>query len=1024
MNPTTALPRHLLVYLTSGVICLLPAAPATGQGYEPEEAVRRMTVADGFAAELVAAEPLVRQPVAIDFDDRGRLWVLQYLQYPNPAGLKRVKVDRYSRTTYDRVPKPPPHGPKGADRLTILEDTDGDGLMDTSKDFLSDLNIATGFQFGYGGVFVLQTPYLLFYPDRNRDDVPDGDPEVLLTGFGMEDTSSLANSLVWGPDGWLYGTQGTNLTADIRGVKFEQGVWRYHPVSRKFELFIEGGSNMWGLDFDRHGNMLAGTNYGGFLVFHCVQGAYYQKSFAKHGELSNPFVFGYFQHVPHNGFQGGHVTVGGVVYQGDTFPERFRDKYIAVDTLGHAVRWHHISRDASTFRSHNGGVLLQANDSWFAPSDCVVGPDGALYVADWHDKRTAHPDPDANWDRSNGRVFRLKWNGATPTPHTDPTSLSNAQLVSWLTSTNEWQVRRARRVLAERRGKDVVARLRADALGAENTRHVLTALWSLAAISEIDEECGRKLLDHADANIRAWAVRLLGDRESISTDVAQQLIRIAESDVSPIVIGQLAATAKRLPAADCIPLVRAIAERQEFLNDPHIPLLLWWAVERYAISASNDVLETFSNPESWRTPIIRDTILARLMRRFAGDGSETGFEACATLVETAPDKAQRHRMIAELDAGLKMLGRKKLSRLPLPENRLAIKRSEDTRGGVRLNSVPPALAEVLADLWDDGTSDSLTIRVCARLGSPAAVARAVALATDNSANENTRLEMLEILQELGDAGTCIDPALNLVRTSDREVIRLAALNLLSRFAEERITNQLLGLYDGMKDPLRSRTCDVLLARSASALALLRRIDRGDWPPAEVSVDQLRQVALHNNAEINALVRKHWGNIRAGTPEEKLAEIRRINNDLRAGIGDAAAGGLVFEKRCASCHKLLGKGKDIGPDLTKANRGDRDFLLVSMVDPSAQIRKEYISYIVQTVDGRVVTGLLAEESDAAVTILGAKNERTTISRDNIEQMKASPVSLMPENILKDLTPQEVRHLMRHLQSTGALHEENQ
>ena len=577
--------------------------------------------------------------------------------------------------------------------------------------------------------------------------------------------------------------------------------------------------------------------------------------------------------------------------------------------------------------------------------------------------------------------------------------------------------------MAERGGKNVVAHLRADALGAGDVRHVLTSLLSLAAISEFDEECGRKLLDHADANIRAWAVRLLGDRESISDDVAQQLIRIAESDVSHIVISQLAATAKRLPAADSIPLVRAIAERQEFLNDPHIPLLLWWAVERYAISAADDVLETFSNPEAWQTSIIRDAILARLMRRFAGDGSETGFEACATLIETAPDNAQRHRMFAELDAGLKMLGRKKLPRLPLPENRLAIKRIEDTRGGARLNSVPPALADVLADLWDDETSDPLTIRVCARLGSPAAVARAVALATDNSENENTRLEMLKILQELGDAGTCIDPALNLVGGSDRDVIRLAALNVLSRFADEKVTDQLLGLYDEMKDPLRLKTRDVLLARSASALALLRRIDRGDWPPAEVSVDQLRQVALHNNAEINALVRKHWGNIRAGTPEEKLAEIRRINNDLRAGIGSAAAGGLVFEKRCASCHKLFGKGKEIGPDLTKANRGDRDFLLVSMVDPNAQIRKEYLSYIVQTVDGRVVTGLLAEESDAAVTILGAKNERTTISRDNIEEIKASPVSLMPENILKDLTPQEVRDLMQHLQSTGTPHQEN-
>ena len=1017
MNPTNSLLNRAFRYLTLAVSILCGCSQASGQGYSPEEAASRMTVADGFAVELVAAEPLVRQPVAIDFDDRGRLWAFQYLQYPNPAGLKRVKVDRYSRTTYDRVPKPPPHGPKGADRLTILEDTDGDGRMDRSKDFLSDLNIATGFQFGYGGVFVLQTPYLLFYPDRNNDDVPDSDPEVLLTGFGMEDTSSLANSLVWGPDGWLYGTQGTNLTADIRGVQFEQGVWRYHPVTRKFELFIEGGSNMWGLDFDRHGNLLAGTNYGGFLMFHCVQGAYYQKSFAKHGELSNRFAFGYFQHVAHERFRGGHVTVGGVVYQGDAFPERFRDKYIAVDTLGHAVRWHHVTRHASTFRSTNGGVLLQANDSWFAPSDCVVGSDGALYVADWHDKRTAHPDPDATWDRSNGRVFRLKWKEATPTPHMNPGKLSNEELVKCLSSRNEWRARRARRVLAERRGKNVATQLRTDVLEVEDTEQVLKSLWSLAAVGKFDEEIGGKLLDDTDANVRAWAVRLLGDQERVSADVAHNLIRMAASDDSPTVISQLAATAKRLPAVDCIPLARALAERGEFHSDPHIPLLLWWAVERYAISAADDVLDAFSNAESWQTPIVRNAILARLMRRFAGDGSETGFEACATLFKTAPDRVQRRRMLAELDAGLRMLGRKKLPRLPLPENRLAIKRIEDKSGGTRLNSVPPALIDVLADLWDDQTTDSLTIRVSARLGSSAAIARAVALATDASRNEKTRLEMLAVLQELGDAGTCIDPALTLVRGSDGEAIRLAALNLLSRFAGEQITYQLLGLYGKMNEPLRSRTRDVLLARSTSALAFLRAIERGDFPPEEVPIDQLRRVALHNAAKIDAIVRKHWGNIRAGTPEEKLAEIRRINNDLRAGTGSVAAGRLVFEKRCASCHKLFGTGKEIGPDLTKANRGDRDYLLVSMVDPSSQIRKEYLSFIVVTVDGRVVTGVLAEESDATVTILGAKNERTTISRDDIEEFKASPVSLMPENILKELTPQEVRDLFRYLQSNG-------
>ncbi len=201
--------RLLLIPL----IVVVAGALAVGQGYPPDQAAGKMTVPEGFHVDLVAGEPVVRQPVAIDFDERGRLWVMQYLQYPNPAGLKRVTVDRYSRTIYDRVPEPPPRGPKGADRLTIIEpDPARPGQM-KSHDFVSGLNLGSAFAFGHGGVFVLQVPYLLFYPDRNRDDVPDGDPIVLLSGFGMDDAHSVANSLTWGPDGWLYGCQGSTVTA-------------------------------------------------------------------------------------------------------------------------------------------------------------------------------------------------------------------------------------------------------------------------------------------------------------------------------------------------------------------------------------------------------------------------------------------------------------------------------------------------------------------------------------------------------------------------------------------------------------------------------------------------------------------------------------------------------------------------------------------------------------------------------------------------------------------------------------------
>ena len=514
---------------------------AFGQGFPADEAVKRMTTPPGFKASLVASEdcpqrqssaPTIAQPVCIEFDDRGRLWVVQYLQYPNPAGLKRVQVDRYSRTVYDRMPEPPPRGPKGADRITILYDFDENGRARKAKDFVTGLNLASGLAFGNGGVYVLQPPYLLFYPDRNGDDIPDSDPEVLLTGFGMEDASSVANSLTWGPDGWLYGCQGSCVTAHIRGVEFQQGIWRYHPRTRRFELFLEGGGNEWGMDFDKDGNIIFSTNYGGYRMMHGVQGGYYWKSFGKHGPLHNPHAYGYFDHVPYDHFVGGHVDDGGIIYQGTSFPDSFRDKFIANDLLGHAIQWHEMIPWGTTFKGSYGGQLLDANDSWFAPTDLTMGPDGALYIADWYDKRTAHPDPDADWDRSNGRVYRIQYVGngdshpaSAPVP--DMTKLSSAELVSLLGSRNNWYVTKARRILSDRHDSKVIPALRDMALQTTNYPLALQGLWGLYVSGGFKESLDAKFLAHPNPVVRRWTVRLLGDDNRISPKTSPCFLQVS-----------------------------------------------------------------------------------------------------------------------------------------------------------------------------------------------------------------------------------------------------------------------------------------------------------------------------------------------------------------------------------------------------------------------------------------------------------------------------------------------------------------
>ncbi len=239
-------------------------------------------------------------------------------------------------------------------------------------------------------MYVLNPPYLLFYPDANRDDVPDRDPEVLLTGFGMEDAQSMSNHLTWGPDGWLYGVNGSTTTCRIRGIEFQQGVWRYHPITHEFELFCEGGSNCYGVTFDANGELFYSTNAGPFV--HAVQGGYFYKSFGKHGPLHNLHAYHYFPELERDQVPGGPPT-GGTIYLADALPRQFRGTFIAGNFLGHTVSWWTIQPNGSTVSAKYGGVLADAHDTWFGPTDLCVGPDGAIYVSDFYDHARPIPIP-------------------------------------------------------------------------------------------------------------------------------------------------------------------------------------------------------------------------------------------------------------------------------------------------------------------------------------------------------------------------------------------------------------------------------------------------------------------------------------------------------------------------------------------------------------------------------------------------------------------------------------------------------
>ena len=982
------------------------------QGYSPEMAVRRMEVADGLQVKLFAAEPEVRQPSLVKVDERGRLWTIQYLQYPNPAGLKRVKMDRWSRTVYDRVPAPPPRGPKGADRITILEDSDGDGRADQYKDFIRGLNLATGLAFGHGGVYVLQLPYLLFYPDRDRDDVPDSDPEVLLTGFGMEDAQSVANHLTWGPDGWLYGLNGSTSTCKIRGIEFQQGVWRYHPLTKEFELFAEGGGNIYGLAFDRKGNLFYSSN-GGALFWHAVQGGYYRKSFGKHGPLHNLYAYGYFPHVKHTGMTGGHIVLGGTIYDADAFPETFHQSFIGANFLGHSASWWRVTPRGSTFEAAQVGTLFDAHDTWFSPTDLALGPDGSMYVSDFHDKRTAHPDPDAEWDRSNGRIYKIEAEDAAAEPGLDLELLSSAELVGLLGHSNGWHVAQARRILAHRRDASIHARLREVISKSTNEDLTLQAVWALHVSGGLDDNLALVLLNHPAEYVRAWTVRLLGDRRDASPQQAEQLASLAINDPSVVVRSQLAASAKRFPGNVALPVLANLLDRDLDSRDAHIPLLIWWALESKAVSEADKVVKLFAQDQAWGSSMWQANA-QRLIRRYAAEGTAEGYDAALRLAEATPSEHVEPAVNA-LDQGLSERGAtlSGLGQGGLFEEVAEIRPDDAPTPPQEYAPITASLQDWVHGTWKAVPRNLARTRLAIRSGVEEAYQSVLENLRASESPDERRVDLLNLLVDLGrpDCAAVVFDHYDLKYSVD---VRLRALDVLARFETNGIAQRLLDSYPRVSSTEQRRVRTILLSRRPTALTLLRSVDQGRLSAQDFVVAELRQLHLYDDETINGLVRKHWGNIKAGSTEEKLAIMRRYRNDLNAGDGDSGNGHRLFIQHCASCHKLFGEGGTLGTDLTDANRRDQAALLAALVDPSAAVRREYLTYVIRTPGGRTVRGIMEQEDTGAVTIVDSSFQKTRIARSDIRSMEVAPESLMPEDLLNALNPQELRDLFRYLQ----------
>ena len=688
----------------------------------------------GLTMDLVASEPVIRQPIDMHFDERGRLWVVQYLQYPFPAGATVTSYDQYLRARYDIIPSAPPARVRGADKITVLEDADGDGVFESHQDVITGLNITTSVLTGRGGVWVMNPPYLLFYRDTTGDGLPDRDPEVRLSGFGLEDTHSLANSLTWGPDGWLYGVHGSTSTARVRGISFlGQAVWRYHPERDEFELFSEGGGNPWTLSFDRQGRAFSGDNGGNSRGFHWVPGGRYQKNWPKHGPFTSPHAYGAIAHMDHEGYAA-RFAMTFVVYEEGRLPG-YEGQLISGMALTSRMQASRLVPEGSTYRTVDTEALVTTTDRSFRPVDTAVGPDGAVYVADWCDIRMDHTDPRDTWDKSCGRIWRLRADGYRPVAPVHLERRGNQALVALLEDPRQWYRGQARRLLGERRNASVVPRLRQIAASVRG-QLALEALWTANLISGMDAGWARALLDHPEPAVRWWTLRLLDPRR-LTPAIRDRLAVLAREEPDAQVRSELAGVAGRLDADSALTVLQGLIERPEDVTDRHVPLRIWWALERTLTTDADTVVEWVQKPGVWRTALFAEHLAGRIGRRIAADrgtqafrrvdpdrdwqsyarhprsqmpggkGDYTDWETSerpeiaersltrlALILETVPD-SQRDRLLAGIKAGLEQ--------------------------GAPVNRVPSRLSAVIGRLWTEHPRTSDLIDVAARLGHPEAL---------------------------------------------------------------------------------------------------------------------------------------------------------------------------------------------------------------------------------------------------------------------------------------------------------------
>jgi putative membrane-bound dehydrogenase-like protein len=966
----------------------------------PAESMTHLSVPGGFRVELFAAEPDIFKPICLSWDDRGRLWVAETVDYPNAKQ---------------------PEG-QGHDDIKICEDTDGDGKADKFTVFADKLSIPTSMVHVPGGLIVTQAPDVLFLADTDGDDRADV-RKVLFTGFHTDDTHAGPSNLRLGFDGWIYATvgyAGFEGTVGGKHFQFRQNLFRFKPDGSDLEVLTSTSNNTWGLGISEGNEVVYSTANGehsSYLgqpnrSFEAVRG-WLGRGNARLADHDAMHPATTIRQV--DWFGGFTAAAGHALYTARQFPPEYWDHVAFIcEPTGHVVHMDRLDRQGSHLVGRDRFNLLASTDEWTAPIVAEVGPDGAVWVLDWYNYIVQHNPTPLGFqtgkgnayetplrDKTHGRVYRIINEGPALGQVLDLTRATASDLVNTLGNDNllwrmkaQWLlVARGDRSVVPALAKRVASHVHDQATGRwPATLHGLWALHGLGATGEpsVREAVVSALRHPTDGAIRRAAAEVLPRDETAAKAILDANLL---GDADPVTRREALRVLGECPSSDAAGgAVYAMLARPENARDRWIPLAATTAAARHAAGFLAAALEAQDQPEA-ATRAVR--IVAEHVAR--GGDTRTVGALVARLDKASPETV--NALLAGLAAGWpagKTLDLDADARAKL----VALMERLDSAGQLNL--------ALLAGRWGLGE------KLAEAMGQlRASLAEQVA---DEGRAESARIAAARRLAQFDPDREALDGVLGAITPRVAPTLASGLLDAVGQSSSSNVAPALLGRWEQFTPALRRQAIDVLLKRPEWTRVLVEALDAGTLAANDLSVDQAQRLVEYPNTDLAAKAKTiidRGGRLPSPDREKVLVALL----PLCEKTGNAERGREVFSKTCAKCHRHGDLGEQIGPDLTGFAIHPKEKILTEVIDPNRSVEGNFRQYTVATSDGTVLSGLLASETRTAIELVDSEAKRHVVLRDDIDEMIASPKSLMPEGFETQLSPDEIVDLLEFLAAKG-------